>query len=230
MMKHLKVGFFGLCAIVLCGTTDCTDNNSQPIDDTVFSTHYIQKYTQAQTLTIRTMPDEGCVKLLIDGNHITHHDETAFRDLYTQYSDTDFNGYLVPYTMQAVATEFTAIDVTCDRAFDAAHPAGSSLADLVTLAGASAYPYLQSGYKASFDWRTAPADYRFEEEPVAHYGSGFSPINNRLDALSPDDLRLLDPTLYLRFKTSPAQTGTYLFTVTMACAERTLSQTFSLTF
>ena len=230
MMKHLKVGFFGLCAIVLCGTTDCTDNNSQPIDGTVFSTHYIQKYTQAQTLTIRTMPDEGCVKLLIDGNHITHHDETAFRDLYTQYSDTDFNGYLVPYTMQAVATEFTAIDVTCDRAFDAAHPAGSSLADLVTLAGASAYPYLQSGYKASFDWRTAPADYRFEEEPVAHYGSGFSPINNRLDALSPDDLRLLDPTLYLRFKTSPAQTGTYLFTVTMACAERTLSQTFSLTF
>ncbi len=223
MMKHLKVGFFGLCAIVLCGTTDCTDNNSQPIDGTVFSTHYIQKYTQAQTLTIRTMPDEGCVKLLIDGNHITHHDETAFRDLYTQYGDTDFNGYLVPYTMQAVATEFTAIDVTCDRAFDAAHPAGSSLADLVTLAGASAYPYLQSGYKASFDWRTAPADYRFEEEPVAHYGSGFSPINNRLDALSPDDLRLLDPTLYLRFKTSPAQTGTYLFTVTMACAERTLS-------
>ena len=229
-MKHLKLGLFGLCAIVLCGATGCTDNNSQPIDGTVFSTHYIQKYTQAQTLTIRTMPDEGCVKLLIDGKHITHHDETAFRDLYTQYGDTDFNGYLVPYTMQAVATEFTSIDVTCDRAFDPAHPAESSLADLVTLAGASAYPYLQSGYTASFDWRTAPADYRFEAEPVAHYGSGFSPVNNRLDALSPDDLRLLDPTLYLRFKTSPAQTGTYLFTVTMTCTERTISQTFPLTF
>ena len=49
-------------------------------------------------------------------------------------------------------------------------------------------------------------------------------------ALRTDDLRLLDPTLYLRFKTSPAQTGTYLFTVTMTCAERTISQTFPLTF
>ena len=45
-----------------------------------------------------------------------------------------------------------------------------------------------------------------------------------------DDLHLLDPTLYLRFKTSPAQTGTYLFTVTLTCAERTISQTFPLTF
>lgn len=216
-----------LCSLLLIG---CTDNNSQPISGTAFSTHYIQKYTQAQILTIHTMSDEGCIKLLIGGDPITHHDEEAFRDLYTKYGDTDFNGYLVPYTMQAVATEFTSIDVTCDQAFDPAHPAGSSLADLVTLVGASAYPYLQSGYKASFDWRTAPADYSFEEEPVAHYGSGFSPVNNRLDALSPDDMRLLDPTLYLRFKTRPAQPGTYLFTVTMTCAERTLSQTFSLTF
>ena len=98
--------------------------------------------------------------------------------------------------------EFSGIDIFSDRDFDAAHPAGASLSDIVRIVGASPYRYIRNGYTAPFDWRELPEDYRIENG--ISYLEGYLPVNGTLCELGAEEMYMLDPfELYLKFTILP---------------------------
>ena len=79
-----------------------------------------------------------------------------FKALSEKYGDTAYNRPLAPFSHTVYCNEFSGIDIFSDRDFDAAHPAGASLSDIVRIVGASPYRYIRNGYTAPFDWRDLP--------------------------------------------------------------------------
>ena len=69
-----------------------------------------------------------------------------FKALSEKYGDTAYNRPLAPFSHTVYCNEFSGIDIFSDRDFDAAHPAGASLSDIVRIVGASPYRYIRNGY------------------------------------------------------------------------------------
>ena len=101
-----------------------------------------------------------------------------FKALSEKYGDTAYNRPLAPFSHTVYCNEFSGIDIFSDRDFDAAHPAGASLSDIVRIVGASPYRYIRNGYTAPFDWRDLPEDYRIENG--ISYLEGYLPVNGTL--------------------------------------------------
>ena len=125
-----------------------------------------------------------------------------FKALSEKYGDTAYNRPLAPFSHTVYCNEFSGIDIFSDRDFDAAHPAGASLSDIVRIVGASPYRYIRNGYTAPFDWRDLPEDYRIENG--ISYLEGYLPVNGTLCELDAEEMYMLDPfELYLKFTILP---------------------------
>ena len=114
-----------------------------------------------------------------------------FKALSEKYGDTAYNRPLAPFSHTVYCNEFSGIDIFSDRDFDAAHPAGASLSDIVRIVGASPYRYIRNGYTAPFDWRDLPEDYRIENG--ISYLEGYLPVNGTLCELDAEEMYMLDP-------------------------------------
>lgn len=132
-----------------------------------------------------------------------------FKALRRKYGDTAYNRPLAPFSHTVYCNEFSGIDIFSDRDFDAAHPAGASLSDIVRIVGASPYRYIRNGYTAPFDWRDLPEDYRIENG--ISYLEGYLPVNGTLCELDAEEMYMLDPfELYLKFTILPEIKNTRL--------------------
>ncbi len=94
------------------------------------------------------------------------------------------------------AKDFTSIDIVCDRDFDASHPAGSSLADIVNYEVFSIYPWIRDGYVSN---------------KMAYQ------ITKRLSTVKPDDMTMISIVTFiiLRFAERPQEIGDYMFRFTL---------------
>ena len=93
------------------------------------------------------------------------------------------------------AKDFTSIDIVCDKEYDALHPAGKSLADIVDCKVTSIYPWIKGGYA----------------------GTTAQTISKQLSSMQLDDMTMISlfPFVKLTFKSAPSVKGEYSFRITM---------------
>lgn len=128
-----------------------------------------------------------------------------FDDLCKKYNDVSaprrvlasVNDCYMPNYFSYPTSDFNRIDIASGSAWDAQHPAGSSLNDITDFVGLSAYPYIRDSYRkldySSFrlsklfhyvfdDFYSGDTDW-----DIAYY----NPIDKKVDELSADDIMLL---------------------------------------
>ncbi len=147
--------------------------------------------------------------------------------LSNRFGDTCYNRpvpSLVLYKM--IVDEFTSIDIVSDRAFDAQHPAGTSLSDIVKFIGSSPYRFIQNDYR---DLQIPFLDVKDHFDcGIAYYtGTQLAPISKTLDNLTADDLKLIFGQAACLLFTAPPPSGRHHFTITFRSAEKTLTQTLA---
>ena len=50
----------------------------------------------------------------------------------------------------AIGTDFQKIEISCNKGYNAEHPAGTLLNDIVRLISGTPHPFIKSGYKKTF--------------------------------------------------------------------------------
>lgn len=82
------------------------------------------------------------------GKCINKLDNPDLFDHYVRlYGDTLCYATVLPGSNAAIADAFSKISVVADADFDAAHPAGTPLDDIICLRSESAYEYIRTGYE-----------------------------------------------------------------------------------
>ena len=127
-----------------------------------------------------------------------HKGDEAYNRLSVKHRDS-FEGWTNKYYFSTFsicyAMDFSSIDIICNREYDANHPAGSSLADIVNYEAISIYPWIRSGYQT---------------EKKVYW------ISKPLSLVEPDDMTML---FVLNFKLSllipPFENGDYSFHITL---------------
>ena len=121
------------------------------------------------------------------------HKDTEYAKTAMPYSDWQFG--LATYRRMT-------LDVTSDTQYDAAHPAGTSLADIIDVCAYSAKEMIDSGY----DYRSV-----CEKGDAINYGKK---LNMPLTQFNDEYRKLIRDGIYLDFKTAPDVTSTHRFTGT----------------
>ena len=161
--------------------------------------------------------------------------KNQFEALCREYQDTCYNREIDwEYMSVGAAVQRTArIDVASDRDFDVAHPAGSSLNDLVMFYGATPYPCIASGYKEffnRFDTLPHPTDnpvYNCSKNYYVHSPNEpkpFFPVYKRLSNMTEEDFLLTrgngsGTAGVLFFTSKPEEEQTHTLTVTLTTTE-----------
>ena len=163
--------------------------------------------------------------------------QTIFDALCLKHNDMSYNRTVKIHDPgdlplhQYSGVDFSAIRIVSDSDFDAAHPAGTDLGDIVRYAYFSPKKYIDSGYIDEFDWATADG---LAGELYATYASRFEhPVEKMVSELTPDDLILLGiyDLGFLQFETNPTFSQTHRLTVTMTTDDgRELSASKDLEF
>lgn len=139
-----------------------------------------------------------------------------------------------------IAADYTAINIISDTDWDAQHPAGTSLNDIVMFYSASPIEYIKSGYKEKYNWNqiSVPSFFHsYMENGSTLYGgvsigkgtNPFHPVIKTADELTPEDMVLLgNGNLYtlclLEFTSFPTENKDHNITVTLTTDE---GETFS---
>ena len=210
--KLLILAFVGL----MCS---CTISTSRPPDGTVFSKNFVQTYYIPSEIEMYQGGDEepyrnyACMEF--QGERFYRKDDVKYNALAEKYNDMSYNGRVIPGINEALGVEYSAINITCDVAFDEEHPAGESLGDVVMLCATSFKKFIESGYG-----KNGRDNYPDELNDAWWFGNmfGMSPVFKLLNEVTREDLILVEPTMYLYFTKIPAP-GEYEFTINVLVGE-----------
>jgi len=136
--------------------------------------HYIQGYWDFDSLIVQKK-DDNCVHICIPSDSRMYcycSDGEEHRERYERLcsdnSDDNYKPRLTPRgggVYRAVsAHDIVSIDVVSDADFDAEHLAGTSVSDIMAYVGASAKPYIDSGYTQSV------VEYESRHPLIAYFG------------------------------------------------------------
>lgn len=186
------------------------------------------------------------------GLHSSGVDKEMYDKLCHKHKDISYNQYrLIGSTLDIESVtyndcDFSEIRITSDKDFDAMHPAGSDLSDIVRFMSWSPFKFITSGYTKFYHYeRTTLSDafdtlmriYSKRELFDQTNNSTCYPVDKLIKDISADDLILLggDDALallgMLYFDKIPNQKGRYQITVIFKTDEnKTFSDTISLQF
>ena len=128
-----------------------------------------------------------------------------YDSLCKAHKDTEYSKKEKHYTGQqfGLATyRRMTLDITSDTQYDAAHPAGTSLADIIDVCAYSAKEMIDSGY----DYKSV-----CEKGDAMKYGKK---LDMSLTRFNEEYRKLIGDGIDLDFKTAPDVTSTHRFTVT----------------
>lgn len=112
-----------------------------------------------------------------------------------------------------------SIDIVSDQEFNG-RPAGTSLADVVMVVGATAAPYVESHYTTSFDWaHDVPSYYALLGERGRTVPQGVEPFVKPLAEFTSADLRLLLVAPFCLVFTEEPVVRKHTFSVTIRAAD-----------
>lgn len=152
MFNYIKLLFCAVVSVALFYGCDNDDNNINPGRTPKFSEKsYISVYIKAKQLRYFYMSDtydsiqtDPYIRFSLLGEW--YNDEAAEK-VAREFGDTAY--YRVPgfYFLDSVVSDsIKKIDVTCRSDYDAQHPKGTSLADIVLFCGRSYYDFIRNGY------------------------------------------------------------------------------------
>lgn len=152
---------------------------------------------------------EGIDKGLINWTKGSTYTE-YYNELVKKIGDTSFN-YKIQEGLSyksiiAIADTLMSINITCDKAIDNSHPAGSNLNTIFSMYCEDPYAIIKNGYKPLTDAVHYSLDGMNSTFPYSLYGSNLSSVNLL-------EKPYIGNNLFLILETAPENSGEYVFTV-----------------
>ena len=204
-------------------------SDKEAIGSYIISPHFISAYLMpAKIEALSNAPGHLYLKVTgdtyktsADKNSINYDKVQYFSNLY---GDTSYNKISSSFH-NALAYPIEKITIYSEKDFDAEHPAGEPLDDIVKLNYQSYYGFVKSGYTA----------YKYDNPawvgPIAdHYVLNFNKITADVSRLVVVSLAKDGSLAGVEFDSSPSTPGEYPFTIEMVVNGETLSAEFTYTF
>ena len=126
-------------------------------------------------------------------------EKTTYEALCRKHNDLTYNKkreyHLRPEWGVCSAVDFREIDIVSDKDFDAEHPAGTSLKDIVRFVSVSPKKFIDSGYKETFNWRrNRPEIFKKDSMVLSLFQretENYFPINRLLKDIGKDEMQML---------------------------------------
>ena len=157
-------------------------------------------------------------------------EKKRYDELCKIHNDLSYNkkrSYIVvPIWGICSAIDFKEIDVVSNKDFDAEHPAGTSLKDIVRFVSVSPKKFIDSGYKETFNWRrNKPKIFKKESMISSMFHEeteNYFPINGLLKDIGKDEMQMLPEDTHgiLFFDKEPTAEKEHTLTVTIDIGER----------
>ncbi len=138
-----------------------------------------------------------------------HHDNSYKEERYECPNTPGVND---AYT--AVATDFVDIDITVSPAYDAEHPDGSSVADIIKVTFTTLKPFIDAGYKYTQNYSEWNCD-----GMVCWTHPNYYHCVKMMNEMTARDMILLGPSMALEFTTPPTTAGAYTLSLKMTSDE-----------
>lgn len=133
--------------IMMVGALCCLFCYSKEKEDAptgaTFNKTFVTGYLTPESIVISKM--NSGIKITFKGDLITS--GRSFDALSIYYNDLSYNRYTIDGPRTAINDSIYKIEVYTVENFDASHPAGSDISDLIECRYISYYDYIQSGYK-----------------------------------------------------------------------------------
>ncbi len=215
MKNCVYIMMYFFCSLLF----SCSDENK--LTGSTFDKTFITGYLTPENIVAENIDSE--VRMTFKGKIDTSGE--TFDALSQYYHDLSYNRYTVCGPRIAVNDSISKIEIKTVADFDATHPAGSDITDLVACEYVSYYNYIQDGYKLSGAKRDWPQEWHEYSEI-----EGAEMNKKNLADISYDNTKLLAPNLMLKFKKHPSKSGEYSFNMIIRFKERELSKTFKCVF
>ena len=157
-------------------------------------------------------------------------EKKKYDELCKIHNDISYNQkrrYIVdPLWGKCSAIDFQEIDVVSNKDFDAEHPAGTSLKDIVRFVSISPKKFIDSGYKETFNWRrNTPKIFKKESMISSMFHEeteNYFPINGLLKDIGKDEMQMLPEDTHgiLFFDKEPTAEKEHTLKVTIDIGER----------
>ena len=157
-------------------------------------------------------------------------EKTTYEALCRKHNDLTYNKkreyHLRPEWGVCSAVDFREIDIVSDKDFDAEHPAGTSLKDIVRFVSISPKKFIDSGYKETFNWRrNKPKIFKKESMISSMFHEeteNYFPINGLLKDIGSDEMQMLPEDTHgiLFFDKEPTAEKEHTLTVTIDIGAR----------
>lgn len=236
-----KLFFVAIVAMVLCS---CGDSNFLRYDDDVTrkpnedvdggssaiaSHHFITEYIEPNGIeALSNAPGhlylkvKGNVYQTFRGKDYQHYDKVEY--FSKLYDDTSYTGKVRPGEHAVLAYPIEKISLWCGKDFDAEHPVGTPLNDIVSLYFETYYDFVQSGYKDYKEDNPEWIDPTLEEHLLS-----FEEVNSDITKLTQVGMSQ-NAFANVRFNSTPETLGEYPFTIVMTVNGDDLRYSFTFTF
>lgn len=174
------------------------------------SESFVMRYDDLAAISVSRNPDFPSMGINVSNDLMQSRfwcspfrEEGIYDMLCKKHGDFKYNervSYLMTFEEPSHnACDLLSIKISSDRDFDAEHPAGASLADIVRFVSCSPEPFISSGYKRRYRYAPDHLSYCFRHTWGYYYSgpdrkeSEYYPIDKMLCDIVPEDLVLLGP-------------------------------------
>ena len=234
----MKKLFFAAITVLMlwgCGdsnpfdTTDDTRNPDENLETGMWpSPHFITEYIAPSKVEV--VGENGSLYLLFtgekyetsNGEKSKNYDKAKY--FIELYGDETYTGVVCPGAHSALAYPIDKITIYCDKDFDAEHPAGEPLDDIVKLGYTSYFNFVKGGYV-----------YNFENTPyydVDLYTLTFDNVTSKVTKLMQVGKQgsYYGAIPIVEFASNPAEPGKYDFVLETTINGKMYKTEFSFTF
>ena len=232
-MKQLI--FLSLAAVLLCMGCDKDKYHifKSYVTRYYFSENIQLKITDAGNIAIyrEYTSENDKVKTAVYSFDAKGEEKKRYDELCKSHNDISYNQkrrYIkFPGWGICSAIDFREIDVVSDKDFDAEHPAGTSLKDIVRFVSVSPKKFIDSGYQETFNWeKNEPKIFKKEKETNKLFSyselKNYFPINGLLKDIGSNEMQMLPEDTHgiLFFDKEPTAEKEHTLTVTIDIGER----------
>jgi len=223
-----KLFFVAFVAFALFGCKESDSFSEMPETGTWASPHYITEYLVASEIDVEVNKESGDLCLKVSGEEYQTWDknEISKEALYfiNLYNDKTYRGGVHPGMTPALAYPLDKITISCDRDFDAKHPAGEPLDKIALLYFSSFYPFIEGGCEGIHPFNYDRLSYIMNFYNVNADRTKLMCAQFLTSKISPSYVAKID------FVSQPEEPGEYTFTLEMTTNGETLKTEFTHTF
>lgn len=195
------------CVMAMLG---CHEVIEDPIGGPTYTKHFISRFVDTKSIILREFDADrdgvGVFRIFTGEGQVLRGGH--YLSLCNYWGDTSYNRWVPQDPSRSIcyANMFTSVDIISSADFNDIK-AGESLADIVMFRGATAKPFIESGYVSGPHWWEYDGEMMQE---LGHHGidywidTNFYPILKPLSELTPEDLTLLSANfMSIRFMEVP---------------------------